>query len=238
MFQSQIVQPICLRVPFFLHKITFSSKFSVSEPSNYKCYRKNIINPLETNLISGITCRTHGFKLQDLILPRKLWVLLADIQVRIMLKNNRQNHKQEISLDEAAGKSMQKEGRLSHYKKYSKAKKSWQHLASTGKASKEDNNLTKILLKFEWKEVCVRWPSYIFHTEGKHTIQSDCVFLELQPEFITLYWWMGALVLTCSFHFCFHFVWLDQLKFGYTKFHYAYTFSVIILKPMLHDVFT
>jgi len=56
-----------------------------------------------------------------------------------MLKNIRQKHKQKISLDEVAGKSMQKGGRLSHYKKYSTAKKSWQHLASTGKTSKEDN---------------------------------------------------------------------------------------------------
>jgi len=56
-------------------------------------------------------------------LSYELWVLLADIQALIMLKNIRQNHKLEISLDEAAGKSMQKGGRLSYYKKYSKAKK-------------------------------------------------------------------------------------------------------------------
>jgi hypothetical protein len=47
-----------------------------------------------------------------------------------MLKNIRQNHMQEISFDDAAGKSMQKGGRLSHYKKFSKAKKSRPHLAS------------------------------------------------------------------------------------------------------------
>jgi hypothetical protein len=139
MFQPQNVHPICLRVPFFLHNITFSSRFSISESSNYKCYRKNIINPFETKLISGVICRTHGFKLQGLILSYELLVLLADIQALIMLKNIRQNHKQEISLDEAAGKSMQKGDRLS----YSKAKKSWQHLASTGKASKEDNRFDK-----------------------------------------------------------------------------------------------
>jgi hypothetical protein len=98
--------------------------------------------------------------------------------------------------------------------------------------------LTKIMLKFKRKEVNVWWPSYIFHTEETYTIQKHCVFLGLHPEFITVYWWMGALVLTCSFHFCFHFVWLDQLKLGCTKFHYAYTCNVIILKPMLHDVFT
>jgi hypothetical protein len=60
-----------------------------------------------------------------------------------MLKNIRQNHKQEIYLDKAAGRSMQKEERPSHYKKYSKAKKLWQHLASTGKASKKDNTFDK-----------------------------------------------------------------------------------------------
>ena len=80
MFQSQNVHPICLRVPIFHHNSTFSSRFSISKSSNYKSYRKNIINPLETKSISGVICATHGFKLQDLILSCKLWVLLADIQ--------------------------------------------------------------------------------------------------------------------------------------------------------------
>jgi hypothetical protein len=43
---------------------------------------------------------------------------------------------------------------------------------------------------------------------------------------------MGALVVTCFFHFCVHYVWIDPLKFGYTKFHYAYICNVIMLKPM------
>lgn len=96
------------RVPVFLHNSIFSSRFSISKSSNYKSYRKNIINTLETKSISGVIFTTHGFKLQDLILSCKLWVLLADIQAWIKLKNIRQNHKQEISLDDAAGKSMQK----------------------------------------------------------------------------------------------------------------------------------
>jgi hypothetical protein len=40
-------------------------------------------------------------------------------------------------------KVCKKGSRLSHYKKYSKAKKSRPNLASSGKASKEDNRFDK-----------------------------------------------------------------------------------------------
>jgi hypothetical protein len=80
MLKSKNMHPICLKVPFFLHNSTFSCRFCIFISSNYKCYRKNIINPLEPKLISGVICRTPGFKLQELIFSCKLWVLLADIQ--------------------------------------------------------------------------------------------------------------------------------------------------------------
>jgi hypothetical protein len=57
--------------------------------------------------------------------------------------NYAEKYQTDHKLDEAAGKSMQKGGRLSHYKKYSKTKKSWQHLASPGKASTEGNRFDK-----------------------------------------------------------------------------------------------